>query len=62
MFSCAFFPSVDQCVICAFVCTRLGPVDIDPTSYTTQELKKALAKMKKSLNAEDTLEEKVLSV
>nr|XP_020643708.1 nucleotide exchange factor SIL1 [Pogona vitticeps]XP_020643710.1 nucleotide exchange factor SIL1 [Pogona vitticeps] len=37
---------------------RLGPIDIDPSSYTTQELKKALSKMKKSKKTEDTLEEK----
>ncbi|XP_042300936.1 nucleotide exchange factor SIL1 isoform X2 [Sceloporus undulatus] len=37
---------------------RLGPIDVDPGSFTTQELKKALAKMKKSMKTEDTLEEK----
>ncbi|KAJ7341531.1 hypothetical protein JRQ81_005739 [Phrynocephalus forsythii] len=37
---------------------RLGPIDIDPSSYTTQELKKALAKMKKSTKTEDKMEEK----
>uniref|UniRef100_A0A8D0ECM5 Nucleotide exchange factor SIL1 n=2 Tax=Salvator merianae TaxID=96440 RepID=A0A8D0ECM5_SALMN len=37
---------------------RLGHIDVDPSSFTTQELKKALAKMKKSLNTDDTLEEK----
>lgn len=38
---------------------RLGHVDIDPSSFTTQELKKALAKMKESLKTDDTLEQKV---
>ncbi|XP_015266496.1 PREDICTED: nucleotide exchange factor SIL1 [Gekko japonicus] len=36
---------------------RLGPIDLDPSSFTTQELKKALAKMKESTKA-DTLEQK----
>ncbi|KAJ6659276.1 hypothetical protein lerEdw1_019322 [Lerista edwardsae] len=38
---------------------RLGQVDLDPSSFTTQELKKALAKMKESLKTDDTLEQKV---
>lgn len=38
---------------------RLGHVDIDPSSFTTQELKKALAKMKESLKTDDTLEQKL---
>nr|XP_056712398.1 nucleotide exchange factor SIL1 [Euleptes europaea] len=37
---------------------RLGPIEIDPSSFTTQELKKALAKMKESVKAEDMLEQK----
>ncbi|XP_060088960.1 nucleotide exchange factor SIL1 isoform X2 [Heteronotia binoei] len=37
---------------------RLGPIDLDPSSFTTQELKKALAKMKESMKVDDTLEQK----
>nr|XP_008113583.1 PREDICTED: nucleotide exchange factor SIL1 isoform X1 [Anolis carolinensis] len=37
---------------------RLGPIDVDPGSFTTQELKKALAKMKKSTKTEDPSKEK----
>ncbi|XP_058036439.1 nucleotide exchange factor SIL1 [Ahaetulla prasina] len=37
---------------------RLGQIDIDPNSFTTQELKKALAKMKETTKADDTPEEK----
>ncbi|KAL8172996.1 UNVERIFIED_CONTAM: hypothetical protein K2H54_036369 [Gekko kuhli] len=39
-------------------CFLLGPIDLDPSSFTTQELKKALAKMKESTKADDTLEQK----
>lgn len=38
---------------------RLGQIDIDPNSFTTQELKRALAKMKETTKADDTPEEKV---
>ncbi|XP_061478425.1 nucleotide exchange factor SIL1 isoform X3 [Rhineura floridana] len=37
---------------------RLGHVDIDPSSFTTQELKKALAKMKKTMMEDDVLAHK----
>uniref|UniRef100_U3FB49 Nucleotide exchange factor SIL1 n=1 Tax=Micrurus fulvius TaxID=8637 RepID=U3FB49_MICFL len=37
---------------------RLGQIDIDPNSFTTQELKRALAKMKETTKADDTPEEK----
>ncbi|XP_053140932.1 nucleotide exchange factor SIL1 isoform X2 [Hemicordylus capensis] len=37
---------------------RLGHIDIDSSSFTTQELKKALSKMKEHLKTDDTLEEK----
>uniref|UniRef100_J3S0Y3 Nucleotide exchange factor SIL1 n=1 Tax=Crotalus adamanteus TaxID=8729 RepID=J3S0Y3_CROAD len=37
---------------------RLGQIDIDPSSFTTQELKRALAKMKETTKADDTSEEK----
>ncbi|XP_077168861.1 nucleotide exchange factor SIL1 isoform X2 [Paroedura picta] len=37
---------------------RLGPIDLDPSSFTTRELKKALAKMKESMKEDDMLEEK----
>ncbi|XP_054851528.1 nucleotide exchange factor SIL1 [Eublepharis macularius] len=37
---------------------RLGPIDLDPSSFTTQELKKALAKMKESVKSDDMLEQK----
>lgn len=37
---------------------RLGSIDLDPSSFTTQELKKALAKMKESAKADDVLEQK----
>lgn len=42
-----------------FFSERLGQVDLDPSSFTTQELKKALAKMKESLKTDDMLEQKV---
>lgn len=38
---------------------RLGPIDLDPGSFSTQELKKALAKMKESVKADEMLEQKV---
>ncbi|XP_053140933.1 nucleotide exchange factor SIL1-like [Hemicordylus capensis] len=38
---------------------KLGHIDIDSSSFTTQELKKALSKMKEHLKTDDTLEEKV---
>ncbi|XP_048355885.1 nucleotide exchange factor SIL1 isoform X2 [Sphaerodactylus townsendi] len=37
---------------------RLGPIDLDPSSFTAQELKKALAKMKESVKADDMLKQK----
>ncbi|XP_026524347.1 nucleotide exchange factor SIL1-like isoform X2 [Notechis scutatus] len=37
---------------------RLGQIDVDPNSFTTQELKRALAKMKETKKADDTPEEK----
>ncbi|XP_062981336.1 nucleotide exchange factor SIL1 [Elgaria multicarinata webbii] len=37
---------------------RLGPIDIDPSSFTRQELKRALAKVKESMKTDDTLEQK----
>ncbi|XP_053236479.1 nucleotide exchange factor SIL1 [Podarcis raffonei] len=36
----------------------LGHIDIDPSSFTTQELKKALSKMKKNMKTDDTLAQK----
>ncbi|XP_063171736.1 nucleotide exchange factor SIL1 isoform X2 [Candoia aspera] len=32
---------------------RLGQIDVDPNSFTTQELKKALAKMKETMKGDD---------
>ncbi|KAF7239838.1 Nucleotide exchange factor SIL1, partial [Varanus komodoensis] len=37
---------------------RLGPIDIDPSSFTRQELKKALAKVKENMKTDDALEQK----
>ncbi|KAM6466952.1 nucleotide exchange factor SIL1 isoform 2-T2 [Liasis olivaceus] len=37
---------------------RLGQIDIDPNSFTTQELKRALAKMKETMKADDSSEQK----
>lgn len=39
-------------LVCFVSSARLGKVDVDANSFTTEELKKALAKMKESEKAE----------